>query len=103
MQNLNSVIYSNIEGTEEEIKDYVDATMSIGSTFDGFFKTVESRGVKHSTAPKASIYGAIGMFFEAAEKAAKSLKAIQAINVASERESSSSAEEQAAALGDMGF
>lgn len=103
MQNLNSVIYSSIEGTEEEIKDYVDATMSIGRTFDDFFKVVESRGIKHSTAPKASIYGAIGMFFEAAEKAAKSLKAIQAINVFAEREASSTVEEQASALNDMGF
>ena len=103
MQNLNSVIYSNIEGTEEEIRDYVNATMSIGRTFDDFFKVVESRGVKHSTAPKASIYGAIGMFFEAAEKAAKSLKVIQAINVAAERAESATASEQAEALGDMGF
>jgi hypothetical protein len=103
MQNLNGVIYSSIDGTEEEIKDYVDATMSIGRTFDDFFKVVESRGTKHSTAPKASIYGAIGMFFEAAEKAAKSLKAIQAINVFAEREASSTVEEQASALNDMGF
>lgn len=103
MQNLNGVIYSSIDGTEEEIKDYVDATMSIGRTFDDFFKVVESRGVKHSTAPKASIYGAIGYFFEAAEKAAKSLKAIQAINVFAEREASSTVEEQASALNDMGF
>ena len=103
MQNLNSVVYSNIEGTEEEIRDYVDAAMSIGRTFNGFFKVVESRGIKHSTAPKASIYGAMGMFFEAAEKAAKSLKVIQAINVAMEREASSTVEEQASALNDMGF
>lgn len=103
MQNLNSVVYSNIEGTEEEIKDYVDATMSIGRTFNDFFKVVKSRGTKHSTAPKASIYGAIGMLFEAAEKAAKSLKVIQAINVAMEREASSTVEEQASALNDMGF
>lgn len=103
MHNLNSVIYSSIEGTEAEIKDYVDATMSIGRTFDGFFKTVESRGVKHSTAPKASIYGAIGYFFEAAEKASKSLKVIQAINVAAERAESATAAEQAEVLEDMGF
>lgn len=103
MANLNSVVYSSIEGTEAEIKDYVDATMSIGRTFDGFFKTVESRGVKHSTAPKASIYGAIGYFFEAAEKASKSLKVIQAINVAAERAESATAAEQAEALEDMGF
>lgn len=103
MHNLNAVVYSNIDGTEEEIKDYVDATMSIGRTFDGFFKTVESRGVKHSTAPKASIYGAIGYFFEAAEKASKSLKVIQAINVAAERAESATAAEQAEALEDMGF
>lgn len=103
MHNLNAVAYSNIEGTEEEIKDYVDATMSIGRTFDNFFKVVESRGTKHSTAPKASIYGAIGMFFEAAEKAAKSLKVIQAINVAAERAESATAAEQAEALEDMGF
>lgn len=103
MHNLNAVVYSNIEGTEEEIKDYVDATMSIGRTFDNFFKVVESRGTKHSTAPKASIYGAIGMFFEAAEKAAKSLKVIQAINVAAERAESATAAEQAEALEDMGF
>lgn len=103
MHNLNSVVYSSIEGTEAEIKDYVDATMSIGRTFDGFFKTVESRGVKHSTAPKASIYGAIGYFFEAAEKASKSLKVIQAINVAAERAESETAAEQAEALEDMGF
>lgn len=103
MQNLNGVIYSSIDGTEEEIKDYIDATMSIGRTFDDFFKVVESRGTKHSTAPKASIYGAIGMFFEAAEKATKSLKAIQAINVFAEREASSTVEEQASALNDMGF
>lgn len=103
MHNLNAVVYSNIEGNEEEIKDYVDATMSIGRTFDGFFKTVESRGVKHSTAPKASIYGAIGYFFEAAEKAAKSLKVIQAINVAAERAEVTTSAEQAEALEDMGF
>lgn len=103
MANLNSVVYSSIEGTEAEIKDYVDATMSIGRTFDGFFKTVESRGVKHSTAPKASIYGAIGYFFEAAEKASKSLKVIQAINVAAERAESATAAEQAEALEDIGF
>lgn len=103
MANLNSVVYSSIEGTEAEIKDYVDATMSIGRTFDGFFKTVESRGVKHSIAPKASIYGAIGYFFEAAEKASKSLKVIQAINVAAERAESATAAEQAEALEDMGF
>lgn len=103
MHNLNAVVYSNIEGTEEEIKDYVDATMSIGRTFDNFFKVVESRGTKHSTAPKASIYGAIGMFFEAAEKAAKSLKVIQAINVAAERAESATAAEQAEVLEDMGF
>jgi hypothetical protein len=103
MANLNSVVYSSIEGTEAEIKDYVDATMSIGRTFDGFFKTVESRGVKHSTAPKASIYGAIGYFFEAAEKASKSLKVIQAINVAAERAESATAAKQAEALEDMGF
>jgi hypothetical protein len=103
MHNLNAVVYSNIEGTEAEIKDYVDATMSIGRTFDGFFKTVESRGVKHSTAPKASIYGAIGYFFEAAEKASKSLKVIQAINVAAERAESATAAEQAEVLEDMGF
>lgn len=103
MHNLNAVVYSNIEGTEAEIKDYVDATMSIGRTFDGFFKTVESRGVKHSTAPKASIYGAIGYFFEAAEKAAKSLKVIQAINVAAERAESATTAEQAEVLEDMGF
>lgn len=103
MANLNSVVYSSIEGTEAEIKDYVDATMSIGRTFDGFFKTAESRGVKHSTAPKASIYGAIGYFFEAAEKASKSLKVIQAINVAAERAESATAAEQAEALEDMGF
>lgn len=103
MANLNSVVYSSIEGTEAEIKDYVDATMSIGRTFDGFFKTVESRGVKHSTAPKASIYGAIGYFFGAAEKASKSLKVIQAINVAAERAESATAAEQAEALEDMGF
>ncbi len=103
MQNLNGVIYSSIDGTEEEIKDYIDATMSIGRTFDDFFKVIESRGTKHSTAPKASIYGAIGMFFEAAEKAAKSLKAIQAISVFAEREASSTVEEQASALNDMGF
>lgn len=103
MANLNSVVYSSIEGTEAEIKDYVDATMSIGRTFDGFFKTVESRGVKHSTAPKASIYGAIGYFFEAAEKASKSLKVIQAINVAAERAESATAAEQAEALENMGF
>lgn len=103
MHNLNSVVYSSIEGTEAEIKDYVDATMSIGRTFDDFFKVVESRGVKHSTAPKASIYGAIGYFFEAAEKASKSLKVIQAINVAAERAESATAAEQAEALEDMGF
>lgn len=103
MHNLNAVVYSNIEGTEAEIKDYVDATMSIGRTFDGFFKTIESRGVKHSTAPKASIYGAIGYFFEAAEKASKSLKVIQAINVAAERAESATAAEQAEVLEDMGF
>lgn len=103
MANLNSVVYSSIEGTEVEIKDYVDATMSIGHTFDGFFKTVESRGVKHSTAPKASIYGAIGYFFEAAEKASKSLKVIQAINVAAERAEVTTSAEQAEALEDMGF
>ena len=103
MANLNSVVYSSIEGTEAEIKDYVDATMSIGRTFDGFFKTVESRGVKHSTAPKVSIYGAIGYFFEAAEKASKSLKVIQAINVAAERAEYATAAEQAEALEDMGF
>lgn len=103
MHNLNAVVYSNIEGTEEEIKDYVDATMSIGRTFDNFFKVVESRGTKHSTAPKASIYGAIGMFFEAAEKAAKSLKVIQAINVAAERAESATAAEQVEVLEDMGF
>lgn len=103
MHNLNAVVYSNIEGTEEEIKDYVDATMSIGRTFDNFFKVVESRGTKHSTAPKASIYGAIGHFFEAAEKAAKSLKVIQAINVAAERAESATAAEQAEVLEDMGF
>lgn len=103
MHNLNSVVYSSIEGTEAEIKDYVDATMSIGRTFDDFFKTVESRGTKHSTAPKASIYGAIGYFFEAAEKAAKSLKVIQAINVAAERAEVTTSAEQAEALEDMGF
>jgi hypothetical protein len=103
MHNLNSVVYSSIEGTEAEIKDYVDATMSIGRTFDDFFKVVESRGVKHSTAPKASIYGAIGYFFEAAEKASKSLKVIQAINVAAERAESATAAEQAEALEDIGF
>lgn len=103
MANLNSVVYSSIDGTEAEIKDYVDATMSIGRTFDDFFKVVESRGVKHSTAPKASIYGAIGYFFEAAEKASKSLKVIQAINVAAERAESATAAEQAEALEDMGF
>lgn len=103
MHNLNAVVYSNIEGTEEEIKDYVDATMSIGRTFDNFFKVVESRGTKHSTAPKASIYGAIGMFFEAAEKAAKSLKVIQAINVAAERAESATAAEQVEVLEDIGF
>lgn len=103
MHNLNAVVYSNIEGSEEEIKDYVDATMSIGRTFDDFFKTVESRGTKHSTAPKASIYGAIGYFFEAAKKAAKSLKVIQAINVAAERAEVTTSAEQAEALEDMGF
>lgn len=103
MHNLNAVVYSNIEGTEEEIKDYVDATVSIGRTFDNFFKVVESRGTKHSTAPKASIYGAIGMFFEAAEKAAKSLKVIQAINVAAERAESATAAEQVEVLEDIGF
>lgn len=103
MHNLNAVVYSNIEGTETEIKDYVDATMSIGRTFDGFFKVVESRGAKHSTAPKASIYGAIGYFFEAAEKASKSLKVIQAINVAAERAESATAAEQVEVLEDIGF
>lgn len=103
MHNLNAVVYSNIEGTEAEIKDYVDATMSIGRTFDGFFKVVESRGAKHSTSPKASIYGSIGYFFEAAEKASKSLKVIQAINVAAERAEVTTSAEQAEALEDMGF